>query len=176
MSDKNGIKFSNRRVGRAVFMCLVCAFLGACSPDGAERVLDQFPTLELSLGDSVVRLPDELPSGGWKGMILVKFDTDCHLCHDKAASMEKERDVLEPFMIVMVSSQPFEKVESFAKQYGWSSQSNILYGSVSEELFYETFQVVGSPTTLLFDKTGKEVYRFDGNPSLKPILPAFFKE
>lgn len=179
MSGIKAITSENRGVQRVLLLCLSCVLagiLGSCLPAGTESEFDQFPAFELTRGDSVLRPPDELPKGMWKGLILIKFDTNCHLCRDKAASMEKERDLLEPFLIVMVSSEPYEKVESFAAQYGWAAQSNILYGSVPEERFYEAFKVVGAPTTLLFDKTGKEVYRFDGNPSLKPILPAFFKE
>lgn len=138
---------------------------------GAFHELQDFT---LVLDSATVNIPEELPNGNWKGLLVVKFDSDCHLCHDKVESMLREEKMLQNFYIILVSSEPFERIHEFDRLYGLSDRENYLVGQMEEESFFGEFGAVGAPFTVVYDHMGAEVYRFDGNPSIIPVLSSYF--
>lgn len=146
----------------------------SCS-ETTSKPFSQFEPFSLERESQLIELPNDLPVGEWKGLLVVKFDSDCHLCRDKMLAMQRESKMLNDFVIVLVSSEDWGNIESFERQFGLSEKQNYIVGRTDEESFYGRFNAVGAPFTAVFDKRGVEVYRFDGNPSLHPILNAYFK-
>ncbi|MCE2495227.1 MAG: hypothetical protein J4F31_01345 [Flavobacteriales bacterium] len=160
-------------IGLLVYGLLAMVQIG-CSGQ-SENQFDEFAPFSIERDTGSVTLPKALPVGVWKGLLVVKFNSDCHMCCDKMNAMIREEKVLDEFAIVLISSEEWPAIKSFEMEYQLTNKSNYLVGQTNEEDFYKRFNAVGAPFTAVFNERGEEVYRFDGNASLLPILRAFFE-
>lgn len=137
---------------RRLRAAILLAWCGILAPVAAAELPGFFQT---SFGD----YPDELRQlrqDGKRGLVLVFEMEECPYCKRFHDRILKRRAVVEAFR------QDFNLIR--VDVLGAGSVLDFAGRSVSEGRFAEGLKVRGTPTTIAFDRDGKEIARFSGVP------------
>jgi cytochrome oxidase Cu insertion factor (SCO1/SenC/PrrC family) len=161
----------SRYASTALALCLLCAGWLAVSPVHAQKATAQTPVPVIG-GTTLDKKQFQLASLKGKVVLVMFWSTDCAVCRDKMAELRQNVQgwADKPFELVLVSvDRRMEDVEAYNAIINKSvpmkqrfTQLWIGDKGYQDNLGATQLQRAQLPTTLLIDKTGKLLERYNG--------------
>lgn len=102
--------------------------------------------------------------------IFVYFNTECEFCNSEAKIIQENRSKLNNVELVFVSFENPEKIKSFAIEHQLITYNNIHFLYDKQVSFASTFDVVGLPTIVIYDKKNQLIEKIKGQVKINHIL------
>lgn len=105
-----------------------------------------------------------------KPVFLILFSPDCDHCKHETEDIIRNIDKLKDVHIVMATSQPFEKMKEFYKNYKLEQYKNITVGRDRQYMLISYFDISSLPMIAIYDKKHKLIKRHEGTMSVADML------
>ncbi|MDO5664048.1 MAG: redoxin domain-containing protein [Bacteroidia bacterium] len=103
--------------------------------------------------------------------IFIYFHTDCDFCSHEAESIAEHLSGLHNSQLLFISPEPTDSIQAFAEKKNLSNHPNVLFLQDKKRVFPVRFDVNAAPYTLVYNKNGKLIKRFNG----QILAPAIIK-
>lgn len=100
--------------------------------------------------------------------MLIYFRTDCDECRHMAQMLAEHADKY-PLTIWMVSPNDIETLGTFEYMTGLLQKENIHILQDNQKLMHTWFDFKSLPFTVLFDKAGNQIARYDSLPDAETV-------
>ncbi len=128
------------------------------SPAFTAYPLPQFSVL---LTDSVTTFTKaNLPKG--KQVLVMLFSPDCDHCKKETETIKANIKDFKNTHVLMVTSQPFEKMRAFYKEYGLADFKGITVGQDARFFFPSYYKIKFFPFLVFYDKKDQYRKHFEG--------------
>lgn len=129
------------------------------------------PQFTLTLTDGSTYTKANLPKG--KQVLVMLFSPDCDHCQKETETIKANIKDFKNTHILMITSQPIDKMIGFYKDYDLAKFKGITVGQDAKFFFPTYYKIKFFPYLVLYDKKDKYVKHFEGNAKwedLKALL------
>lgn len=155
-----------------LFMIGLLPFLAVAQNSPASYTDYPLPQFSLLLTDgSTSYTKASLPKG--KQVLVMLFSPDCDHCQKETETIKANIKEFKNTHVLMVTSQPFEKMVGFYKDYDLAKYKGITVARDDRFFFPNYYKIKFFPFLVLYDKKDKYVKHFEGNAKwedLKALL------
>lgn len=102
--------------------------------------------------------------------LFLFFDPGCDLCQEEFQQINQNLEQLRRGQIVFFSVEPAETIRDFLDKLHFSPTSNMFFLIDTNEILMNTMEIKGPPTSIIYDKDGKQVKRFDGPVKAETLI------
>ncbi len=171
---------NNMKKGRAPYLTLSLALvlaivlLNSCNPaDSAPVSMGELDRLQLYNLDST---QFEFTKGDVRQSLLaVLFSPGCEHCQDQAKEFYKHMDQLQNITIIMIGSEPLQRIRDFSVKYQLNEFKNVRFAYASPVKVLDLWQIHNIPHIVLYDKNLQLIKTFSGTTPVDKILAGFKK-
>lgn len=103
--------------------------------------------------------------------IFIYFHTDCDFCGHEAESIAGHLSEFHHSQLLFISPEPTDSIQAFAEKKNLSNHPSVLFLQEKKQVFPVHFGVNAVPYTLVYNKNGKLIKRFNG----QILAPAIIK-
>lgn len=136
-------------------------------PTYAKHPLPQFK-VALDANNSLFTEKD-FPKG--KNVMIMLFSPDCDHCKKETELIKENITKFKNTHILMVTSQPLDKMNEFVETYKLRDFKNITVGREDRHFFPIYFKIKYFPFLAIYDRKREFKKSFEGNAKLETLLP-----
>lgn len=108
-------------------------------------------------------------------LMAVLFSPGCDHCQAQAQEFYQHIDQLQDITIIMIGSEPLERIKDFSVKYGLSKFKNVRFAYSSPVYVMDLWQIHNIPHIVLYDKDLQPIKTFSGTTPVDKILAGFKK-
>ncbi len=105
-----------------------------------------------------------------KATIIVYFDPECNLCKKSGIVFSKFEKIHKNSNVLFVTSSSINKIKKYREDYNLKNVKNISFLQCKEEVFYDTFKELKTPTYLIYNIDKKLIKIINDDVPIKIIL------
>jgi thioredoxin-related protein len=111
-----------------------------------------------------------------KSTLFLFFDPECDLCKEEFVQINSHKEALSGSQIVFFSVQPEDSIKNFLNRIAFNRSSNMFILSDKNAELLKTMNIQGPPTSLIYDKKGNLIKRFDGPVKIETLIKYLSEE
>lgn len=140
---------------------------GDSLPTYARYPLPQF---KVALNaDNKLFTEKDLPKG--KNVMVMLFSPDCDHCKKETEIITKNIAQFKNTHILMITSQPFDKIAEFSNKFELQHYKNITVSRDDKHFFPVYFKIKYFPFLAVYDKKRQFKKSFEGDTKLETLTP-----
>jgi len=156
-------------------LTLLCIFQVTRAQDNASLpVYLRFPTVPqftiYKAADSSAFSRENLQKR--KPTVLFIFSPDCEHCQKETKELLSKIDKFKRSQVIMVTTQPYEDMVQFYKDYHIADYSEITMGRDTKFFFPVYFRVQNLPSIFVYNKKGELKKSFEGSVNIDKVAEA----
>jgi len=127
-----------------------------------------FPEINITQANGEKFTTQQIPTG--KSIALIYFSPECEHCQSFMKSFFKEATKFKDIFVLMITYLPLDRVVKFSEEYPVADYPNIVAGTEGMAfLVRDHFKIDNIPFLATYDKAGKLISSYDGNPSIEKL-------
>ncbi len=135
-----------------------------------KEIVSSIPSMSFQdLNGDPVQL-NEITYVNPKPMVLILFNSECEHCQYEALSISENIDQFDEAMIVFISAEEIDIIQSFGETYGLLNHANIIWGQVDYLELTAVFKTFSYPNSFIYGKDGRLMKEFKGETKVESIL------
>ncbi|MCB0430485.1 MAG: redoxin domain-containing protein [Flavobacteriales bacterium] len=167
----------NRRKTLIIFLLAMVACTGtiayiryAIRQRNLQNAIGHMPNVTLYTPQGNAFYTQSMEPG--RRVLLIYFNTECHLCKDEVFQIKRNHKALEDVDILLVSSQLPEELLSYTENQNLQFYHNIRVLSDRDLQAMQLFKIRLNPTSFVYNKEHVLAGTFEGKTSINTILSA----
>jgi len=126
------------------------------------------PEINITQANGEKFTTQQIPTG--KAIALIYFSPECEHCQSFMKSFFKEAAKFKDIFVLMITYLPLDRVVKFSEEYPVADYPNIVAGTEGMAfLVRDHFKIDNIPFLANYDKVGKLISTYDGNPSIEKL-------
>ena len=127
-----------------------------------------FPEINITQANGEKFTTQQIPTG--KAIALIYFSPECEHCQSFMKSFFKEVAKFKDIFVLMITYLPLDRVVKFSEEYPVADYPNIVAGTEGMAfLVRDHFKIDNIPFLATYNKEGKLISTYDGNPSIEKL-------
>jgi peroxiredoxin len=102
--------------------------------------------------------------------LFLFFDSGCELCHEELEQIQIHQDAFQSYPMIFFSIEPANKIRDFLEELHFSPTNNMFFLIDTNEILVNTMKIKGPPTSLIYDKNGNLLKRYDGPVKIETLI------
>ena len=102
--------------------------------------------------------------------ILVLYQPDCDHCQREANEIEAHLDSFKDYNIYFITTESFEKIDQFAKDYNLEGHDHVFFGQTQVGHIINNFGQISAPSVYVYGEGGNLKRRFNGETRIEDIV------
>ncbi len=132
----------------------------------ARILVNQLPNLKLLGVDGSVNYSRELNGKN----VLVLYNPDCDHCQREAKEIRTQIEAFQNYTVWFVSSDNFENIGRFAKDYDLVGRANVLFVRTEVMEVINNFGAIATPSVYIYSDERQLVKAINGETRIEEIL------
>jgi len=135
-----------------------------------EIMQQSFPVFSLSDLHGGIFTQDSLKRN--RSVLFLFFDPDCETCHSEFKQIKLNQNAFanSNSQIIFFSTQPADTIIHFLNRIAFEPSSNMIFLADDKAELLKIMEIKGPPTSLIYNKTGTLIKRFDGPVKVEPLI------
>ena len=127
-----------------------------------------FPEINITQANGEKFTTQQIPTG--KAIALIYFSPECEHCQVFMKSFFKHAKSLNEVLVLLITYLPLDRLVKFSEEYPVADYPNIVAGTEGMAfLVRDHFKIDNIPFLATYDKVGKLISTYDGNPSIEKL-------
>ncbi len=127
-----------------------------------------FPEINISQANGEKFTTQQIPTG--KAIALIYFSPECEHCQVFMKSFFKHAKSLNEVLVLLITYLPLDRLVKFSEEYPVADYPNIVAGTEGMAfLVRDHFKIDNIPFLATYNKEGKLISTYDGNPSIEKL-------
>jgi peroxiredoxin len=132
----------------------------------AKILINQLPNLKLLGMDGSVNYSRELTGKN----VLVLYNPDCDHCQREAKEIRTQLKAFENYTVWFVSSDSFENIGQFAKDYDLVGQANVHFVRTEVMEVINNFGAIATPSVYIYSDERQLIKAINGETRIEEII------
>ena len=132
----------------------------------AKVLINQLPNLKLFGVDGSVNYSRELNGKN----VLVLYNPDCDHCQREAKEIRTQLKAFENYTVWFVSSDNFESINGFAKDYDLAGHANVHFARTEVMEVINNFGAIATPSVYIYSEERQLIRAINGETRIEEII------
>ena len=102
--------------------------------------------------------------------LFLFFDPECETCHSEFNQIKLNQNAFINSQIIFFSTQPADTIIHFLNNIAFEPSSNMIFLIDDKVSLIKTMEIKGPPTSLIYNKNGELIKRFDGPVKVETLI------
>jgi len=102
--------------------------------------------------------------------LFLYFDPECETCHWEFKQIKSNQNDFHNSQIIFFTTQPADTIIHFLNSIAFKPSSNMIFLIDSQAELLKTIEIKGPPTSLIYNKNGELIKRFDGPVKVETLI------